>query len=149
MIVDLNILIAVAHFWLVCWLVITTHELGHYFAARFYGIPVSAFSSGVGMRFLNFYHQGIRFEFRIWPINGYVRYLQMPRTARHKIVVITAAAPATNFVLGAVILYLDRANLLGAMHIYAGMISMIPTGGNDGAVILHYFQTGKIKGDLQ
>ncbi len=70
-------------FLLMAFLAVLLHECGHYFAARWTGIPVLVFSVGVGpaLRSLLVRRDGLptRIEFRLLPLLGYVRPYAAPR----------------------------------------------------------------------
>uniref|UniRef100_A0A7S1G2U9 Peptidase M50 domain-containing protein n=1 Tax=Corethron hystrix TaxID=216773 RepID=A0A7S1G2U9_9STRA len=58
---------------LLCFVVLI-HELGHFSAARMFGITVKEFSVGVGPRLLGFQNDNIDYSLRILPFGGYVRF---------------------------------------------------------------------------
>jgi len=62
-------------FLLVLTLVVTVHELGHFLAARSFGVAIDRFSIGFG-RAIASWRDGQGVEWRIgWmPIGGYVRF---------------------------------------------------------------------------
>ncbi len=54
-------------------LLIISHELGHFFAAKWAGIAVLEFSIGMGPKLFGFTKNGTAYSLRILPIGGYVR----------------------------------------------------------------------------
>ena len=59
---------------LVLCLVVLIHEMGHYLAARTFGMKVSEFSIGVGPKLLGFQALGNDFSLRALPLGGYVKF---------------------------------------------------------------------------
>lgn len=51
---------------------ILIHELGHYFAMRYCGVPILKFSVGIGPKVLGFNWRGTRFQLSLLPLGGYV-----------------------------------------------------------------------------
>ncbi|HWP79876.1 MAG TPA: site-2 protease family protein [Candidatus Acidoferrum sp.] len=54
-------------------LLIISHELGHFFAAKWAGIAVLEFSIGMGPKVVGFTKNGTAYSLRLLPIGGYVR----------------------------------------------------------------------------
>lgn len=54
-------------------LLIISHELGHFFAAKWAGIAVLEFSIGMGPKIVGFMRNGTAYSLRLLPIGGYVR----------------------------------------------------------------------------
>ena len=54
-------------------LMVTIHELGHFIAARFFGVRVDVFSFGMGPRIVGFKRGVTDYRISILPIGGYVR----------------------------------------------------------------------------
>src|SRR5215475_5976312 len=52
---------------------ITVHELGHFWAARFFDVKVEAFSFGFGPRLFGFRRGETDYRFSLLPIGGYVK----------------------------------------------------------------------------
>src|SRR6266404_1117637 len=96
---------------------ILIHELGHYWAARFFDVRVEAFSFGFGPRLFGFRKGETDFRFSAILFGGYVKMtgdqpgdennadprslLAKPRWQR---LIITFAGPAINIVLAVVLL---------------------------------------------
>jgi len=96
---------------------ILIHELGHYWAARFFDVKVEAFSFGFGPRLFGFKHGETDFRFSAILFGGYVKmageqptddtaadprgFLSKPRWQR---MIIAFAGPAINIVLAVVLL---------------------------------------------
>jgi regulator of sigma E protease len=96
---------------------ILVHELGHYWAARFFDVRVETFSFGFGPRLFGFRHGDTDFRFSAILFGGYVKMagdqpgdensgdprnlLAKPRWQR---LIITFAGPAINVVLAVVLL---------------------------------------------
>ena len=59
---------------LVLCIVVLIHEMGHYLAARTFGMKVSEFSIGVGPKLLGFRALGNDFSLRALPLGGYVQF---------------------------------------------------------------------------
>ncbi|MFB3827509.1 MAG: RIP metalloprotease RseP [Bryobacteraceae bacterium] len=53
--------------------VVLVHELGHYWAARFFGVRVEVFSIGFGPRLFGFRSRSTEFRFAAVPLGGYVK----------------------------------------------------------------------------
>ena len=49
------------------------HELGHFLAARIFGVKVETFSIGFGPKLLSFYHKDIQYCLSAIPLGGYVK----------------------------------------------------------------------------
>lgn len=110
-------------FFLVVIPLILFHELGHYWAARYFGVGVEAFSIGFGPELIGFNDRsGTRWRLSLIPLGGYVRMYGDSNAAsapgrhddglsdemralslHHKPVwqraIIVAAGPAANFIL--------------------------------------------------
>ncbi|PPI88679.1 RIP metalloprotease RseP [Candidatus Pantoea edessiphila] len=56
-------------------LLITVHEFGHFYMARFYGVKVNLFSIGLGKQIVKFNIRDTNFAISIIPIGGYIRML--------------------------------------------------------------------------
>lgn len=54
-------------------LMVTIHELGHFLAARFFGVRVDVFSFGMGPRIMGFKRGDTDYRISVLPIGGYVR----------------------------------------------------------------------------
>lgn len=93
------------------------HELGHYLAARYFGVTVESFAIGFGPRLLGFQRNGTDFKICLLPLGGYVKMagqtvtgvpsgdpgelLAKPRWQR---LIIAAMGPIFNFVLAVALL---------------------------------------------
>lgn len=88
------------------------HELGHYLAARYFGVTVESFSIGFGPRLLGFKHNGTDFKVCLLPLGGYVKMAGMSVTGtptgdpgellakpRWQRLIIVGMGPVFNFVL--------------------------------------------------
>ena len=100
------------NFILVLSVLVVFHELGHYLAARYFGVKVERFSIGFGPKLLGFDHNGTDFKVCLLPLGGYVKmaghalsdeavyepdgFSAKPRWQR---LIILAAGPAFNFIL--------------------------------------------------
>lgn len=60
-------------FALVITVLVFIHELGHFLAARWYGVPVEVFSIGFGPRVLSVRRSGIEYRLSAIPFGGYVK----------------------------------------------------------------------------
>src|SRR3954465_12583735 len=111
----MNVLTVLQNIW---WLIILIgvmiliHELGHYWAARYFDVKVEAFSFGFGPRLFGFKRGETDYRFSLFPIGGYVKMagelvgdenandprsvLRKPRWQR---LIIAFAGPFMNFVL--------------------------------------------------
>lgn len=54
-------------------LLIFVHELGHFAAAKYYGVRVETFSLGFGKKILNYKHGDTTYALSIIPLGGYVK----------------------------------------------------------------------------
>jgi regulator of sigma E protease len=102
---------------LVLGLMIFVHELGHFLAAKFYGVRVLVFSLGFGKRLVHFTKGGTDYRISALPFGGYVKmagddpsanrqgdpseFLSKPRWQRFVIVVM---GPVMNILLAVVLL---------------------------------------------
>ena len=91
---------------------ILVHELGHFLAAKFFGVKVLTFSFGIGPKVFRFRPRETEYCLGIFPLGGYVRLLERgkdevdPREDRRtfealgfgKRVLIVLAGPAMNLV---------------------------------------------------
>jgi regulator of sigma E protease len=90
---------------------VTIHELGHYWAARWFDVKIEAFSFGFGPRLFGFRRGETDFRFSLIPLGGYVKmsgeqpgeetddpraFLNKPRWQR---LIIAFAGPFMNIVL--------------------------------------------------
>ncbi len=134
-----NVLPYVAGVFLVLGLMILVHELGHFLAARFFGVRVDVFSFGIGPRLFGYRRGPTDYRLSLLPLGGYVKlagsdpseerkgapeeYLSRPRWQR---AIIACFGPLMN-VLAAIVLmtgvfhvgsppaYLDQPALVGAV----------------------------------
>ena len=103
---------------------INIHELGHFWAARFFDVKVEAFSFGFGTRLFGFRRGETDYRFSLLPIGGYVKmagelagdgnpesgsvYVDDPRSLpakpRWQRLIIAAAGPFMNVVLAVAVL---------------------------------------------
>jgi len=101
------------------------HELGHFLAARFFGVHVEVFSIGFGKRILNKKIGATEWSFSLIPLGGYIRMKGQDDTDPSKKsydedsynsktpfqrIVISLAGPFANFLL-AFLLYLSVATI--------------------------------------
>ena len=112
----LNIVLTVIASVLIFGFLIFIHELGHYIAARIFGVKIEEFSIGMGPRLLWYDSKktGIRYSLAMFPIGGFVsmpgengedgEYADIPNTFGKKPAwqrfIITAAGAAVNIVAG-------------------------------------------------
>lgn len=88
------------------------HELGHFLAARYFGVTVESFSIGFGPRLLGFVRNGTDFKVCLLPLGGYVKMAgqtvagaaeaepgELESKPRWQRLVISAMGPIFNFVL--------------------------------------------------
>ena len=123
-----GILLTLAAFLLMLGPLVFFHELGHYFAGRWFGIKADAFSIGFGPEIAGWTDKrGTRWKLSALPLGGYVRFardmspagltdpdwLALPaaeraRTFQAKKVwqraIVVLAGPLTNFLLAVLIL---------------------------------------------
>jgi membrane-associated protease RseP (regulator of RpoE activity) len=52
---------------------VLVHELGHFLAARWFGVPVEVFSIGFGPRLFSIRRSGVEYRFGAIPFGGYVK----------------------------------------------------------------------------
>src|ERR1700751_4106402 len=86
---------------------IMIHELGHFWAARFFDVKVEAFSFGFGTRLFGFRRGETDYRFSLLPIGGSV-YVDDPRSLpakpRWQRLIIAFAGPFMNIVLAVAVL---------------------------------------------
>ncbi len=112
-----SFLIAVASMAVVLGIMILVHELGHFAAAKWFGVRVDVFSIGFGKRLAGFRRGGTDYRISALPLGGYVKmagesplesrsgapdeFMSHPRWQRF---VIALAGPAMNIMLAVVLL---------------------------------------------
>ena len=111
-----TIVMSILGFALVMTIVVSLHEMGHYLAARYFGIVPSAFAVGFGPELTGYTDsRGTRWKINALPVGGYVRFPgpmhpaqvtresgeqpEMAMLPRSKRAVIVGAGPAINLVL--------------------------------------------------
>ena len=123
-----GLLLTILAFALVIGPLIFLHELGHYFAGRWFGVKIDAFSIGFGSELFGWTDKrGTRWKFSVLPLGGYVKFagdlnpasvpdpawLELPPEERARSLqarpvwqraIIVAAGPVTNFIVAVVIL---------------------------------------------
>ena len=123
-----SFLINVLAFALVIGPLVFLHELGHYFAGRWFGVKIDAFSIGFGSELFGWTDKrGTRWKFSALPLGGYVKFagdlnpasvpdpawLELPPEERARSLqarpvwqraIIVAAGPVTNFIIAVLIL---------------------------------------------
>lgn len=92
------------------------HELGHYLAARYFGVEVESFSIGFGPRLLGFKWKGTDFKICLLPMGGYVKMAgqglfgvpggpnDIQAKPRWQRFIVYAAGPVFNFILAVALL---------------------------------------------
>ena len=88
------------------------HELGHYVAARYFGVTVESFSIGFGPRILGIRKNGTDFKVCLLPLGGYVKMAgstmvgpptgdpgELTSKPRWQRLVIASMGPIFNFIL--------------------------------------------------
>ncbi len=133
-----SFLIAVVSMAVVLGIMIVVHELGHFAAAKWFGVRVDVFSIGFGKRLTGFRRGGTDYRISALPLGGYVKmagenplesrsgapdeFMSHPRWQRF---VIAIAGPAMNILLAVAVLtgvfmvhyehpvYLDQPALVG------------------------------------
>jgi regulator of sigma E protease len=113
----INFLYAVVSMVVVLGIMIVVHELGHFLAAKFFGVRVETFSVGFGKRLLGFRRGDTDYRISVLPLGGYVKmagenpmesrtgdpgeFMSHPRWQR---LIIGLAGPAMNILLAVVLL---------------------------------------------
>jgi regulator of sigma E protease len=98
-------------------IMILIHELGHYWAARFFDVKVDTFSFGFGPRLFGFRKGETDFRISLFPLGGYVKMVgeqpgdehsSEPRSFQNKPrwqrLIIVFAGPAMNIILAVAVL---------------------------------------------
>src|SRR5271166_125861 len=112
-----SFLIAVVSMAVVLGIMILVHELGHFAAAKWFGVRVDVFSIGFGKRLVGFRHGDTDYRISALPLGGYVKmagenplesrsgapeeFMSHPRWQRF---VIAIAGPAMNIILAVAVL---------------------------------------------
>jgi regulator of sigma E protease len=110
-------ILATISFLFIIMVLVTTHELGHFFCAKLLGVKVETFSIGFGPKAVSFSYGGTKYALGIIPLGGYVSLGETPpkdffdpkskelseRPPLHKMAV-AAAGPVANFLLAAIVL---------------------------------------------
>lgn len=96
--------------------IVCSHELGHYLAARAVGIGVEEFSVGFGPKLFGWKRKGIAYSLRLIPLGGYCRFVGDDETDERpdainnqsvwKRIVTVFSGPFMNFVLAYVVAFL-------------------------------------------
>lgn len=121
------------------------HELGHYVAARYFGVGVEALSIGFGPRIFETTFYEARVTFQLFPGEGYVFPKESLATLpRMEAVLVAAAGALTNlflafFFLSSLALRKKKVPwwgwvVLGAM--FLDILNLMPMEGSDGQAIL-------------
>src|SRR4051794_20472900 len=112
-----NFLYAIVSMVVVLGIMIVVHELGHFLAAKFFGVRVETFSVGFGKRLLGFKRGDTDYRISLLPLGGYVKmagenpmeartgdpgeFMSHPRWQRFLVAI---AGPAMNIILAFVVL---------------------------------------------
>lgn len=114
------------------------HELGHYSAAKFFGVFVEVFSIGFGKKLVSFNWRGTKWQISAIPLGGYVKMkgqddLDPTAISRDtdsynskkpgQRIIILLAGPAANFVLAWFLLYAIALGGPKALSPVIGMVS--------------------------
>ena len=104
----------IAIFLLSLLVIVSVHEAGHYFLARFFKVGIHTFSIGLGKTIVSFFakKQGTFFQVGVFPIGGYVKFSEEPMPNKvlytslcaWKKIVILLAGPMFNFIMAFLIL---------------------------------------------
>ena len=102
--VPLVVLTVCAGWYLVQWLALIVHELGHFLAARWMGFAVMEVQLGIGRRWRAFHLAGVPWHVHFSPLRGWVTpqddaFLDSPRRGS----VVVLAGPAATIVLALVV----------------------------------------------
>ncbi len=96
------------------------HELGHFLAARYFGIKVEVFSIGFGKKLFSKYWMGTNWQFALIPLGGYVKMKGQDDTKPGLVeagndsynnkkpwqrIIILFAGPFANFILAAILYF--------------------------------------------
>ncbi len=105
------------NFILVLSVLVLFHELGHFLAARYFGVTVESFSIGFGPKLLGINRNGTEFKVCLLPLGGYVKMAGQALTGeptgepggldskpRWQRLIIIAAGPVFNFILAIALL---------------------------------------------
>ncbi|MBK4775562.1 RIP metalloprotease RseP [Candidatus Pantoea edessiphila] len=71
----LNVIWNIGVFIITFSVLVTVHELGHFFVARYYGVKINRFSIGFGKSIFKFNLYDTEFVVSIFPVGGYVKML--------------------------------------------------------------------------
>ncbi|RXJ87394.1 RIP metalloprotease RseP [Arcobacter sp. CECT 8985] len=107
-------------FLIVLSILVFIHELGHFLAARFFGVKVHVFSIGFGKKLFSKYYRGTEWQFALIPLGGYVKMKGQDDTKPGlqeegndsynnkkpwQRIIILFAGPFANFVLAAILYF--------------------------------------------
>lgn len=107
-------------FLIVLSILVFIHELGHFLAARYFGVTVHTFSIGFGKKLFSKYWKGTQWQFALVPLGGYVKMKGQDDTKPGLIengddsynnkkpwqrIVILFAGPFANFILAAILYF--------------------------------------------
>jgi regulator of sigma E protease len=77
-------------------ILILLHEAGHFFAARWFHIPVPEFSIGFGARIFGWKRNGTTYTLRAIPLGGYIKTDDLSGRPVRQRVLVALAGPAAN-----------------------------------------------------
>lgn len=75
----MNTILGIISFVLILMILVVSHELGHFFFAKLFGVRVEVFSFGFGKELFGFTHKDTRYKFSPIPLGGYVKLKGMFR----------------------------------------------------------------------
>ena len=110
----MNVLVGVAAIVAMFLILVVPHELGHFTAAKVFGVRVHEFAIGLGSKVFGFTRGGTRYALRSLPIAGYVQLAGMEpgeydepdgfhRKPALRRFIILLAGPMANFLVAALI----------------------------------------------
>jgi len=106
-------------------LLVTIHELGHFAAAYYFGLPVSSMEVGVGPRLFSFEWKGMQFRWYALPICGELRTCWLSKR-KWKNVMLFLAGPLTNVVFACIMFAVAGNGPMARGSLAFGLINLIP-----------------------
>lgn len=95
--------------YVVLFISIFIHELGHYMTSKLFKVPVYEFCIGVGPKLYSFLGYGTEFQIRLLPLGGYIynNELKYERLNLFKILIICLSGVTLNFLVFALCLLIS------------------------------------------
>lgn len=122
----------------IMWIVVASHEFGHFAMAVVLRQPVSSVRIGYGPPLWSIQRRGIHLRVFMLPFDGAVT-LAFRSKKRWKNIAVIAAGPAVNIITAAVVIPLSAPDTMlrtfAAISLMVGIFNLLPVKGRDGSQI--------------